>query len=81
MLSKNVKIKIYRTIILPFVFYGCKTWLLVLREVCRLKVCENSVLRRTFGSRRDQVTGEWRKLYNEEFNYQYSSLIIVQVIK
>jgi len=69
LLSKNIKIEIYRTIILPFVFYGCETWLLTLREVHRLRVCENSVLRRIFGPRRNQVTGEWRKLHNEELNY------------
>jgi len=57
-LSKNLKIKIYRTIILPVVLYGCETWLLTLREERRLRVFENRVLRRIFGHRRDEVTGE-----------------------
>ena len=60
LLSKNLNIKIQRTIILPFVLYGCETWSLTMREECRLSVSENRVLRRIFGPRRDQVTGEWR---------------------
>ena len=66
LLSKNLKIKIYRTIILPIVLHGCETWLLTLREGSRLRVFENRVLRRIFGPRRDEVTGEWRKLHNED---------------
>jgi len=62
LLSKNLKIKIYRTIILPVVLYGCKTWSLTLREERRLRVFENRVLRRVFGPKRDEATGEWRKL-------------------
>jgi len=65
LLSKNLKIKIYRIIILPVVLYGCETWSLTLREECRLRVFENRVLR-VFGSKRDEVTEEWRKLHNEE---------------
>ena len=61
LLSKNLKIKIYKTIILPVVLYGCETWSLTLREACRLRLFENSVLRRIFGPKRDEVTGEWRK--------------------
>ena len=80
-LSKNLKIKIYRTIILPVVLYGCETWSLTLREEQRLRVFENRVLRRIFGPKRDGVTGEWRKLHNKELNYLYSSPNIVQVIK
>ena len=57
-LSKNVKMKIYRTIILPVVLYGCETWSLTLREERKLRVFENMVLRRIFGPRRDEVTGE-----------------------
>ena len=68
LLSKNVKIKIYRTVILPFVLYGCETWSLTLREERRLSLFKNRVLRRIFGPRRDKVTGEWRKLHNEELN-------------
>jgi hypothetical protein len=61
LLSKNVKITIYRTIILPFVLYGRETWLLTLREECRLRVFENRVLRRIFGPKRYEVTEEWRR--------------------
>jgi len=61
--SYVLKIKIYRTIILPIVLYGCETWSLTLREEHRLRVFENRVLR-VFGSKRDEVTGEWRKLHN-----------------
>jgi len=80
-LSKNLKIKIYRTIILPVVLYGCETWSLTLREERRLRVFENRVLRRIFGPKRDEVTGEWRKLHNEELNNLYSSPNSVRVIK
>jgi len=81
LLSKNLKIKIYRTIILPVVLYGYETWSLALREERRLRVFENRVLRRIFGPKRDEVTEEWRKLHNEELNNLYSSPNIVWVIK
>ena len=81
LLSKNLNIKIYRTIILPVVLYGCETWSLTLREERRLRVFENRVLRRIFGPKRDGVTGEWRKLHNEELNDLYCSVNIVRVIK
>jgi hypothetical protein len=58
LLSKNVKIKIYRTIILPVVLYECETWSLTLRDERRMRVFENRVLRRVFGPKRDEVTGE-----------------------
>ena len=79
LLSKNLKIKIYRTIILP-VLYGCETWSLTLWEERRLRVFENRVLGRIFGPKRDEVTGEWRKLH-EELNNLYSSSNTVRVIK
>ena len=81
LLSKNLKIKICRTVILPLVLYGFETWSLTLWEERKLRVCENRVLRRIFGPRRDEVTGEWRRLHNEELNDLYSSHDIVQVIK
>jgi len=79
--SKNLKIKIYRTTILPVVLYGCETWSLTLKEVNKLRVFENRVLRRIFGPKRNEITGEWRKLHNEELNNLYSSPNILRVIK
>jgi hypothetical protein len=76
-----VKIKIHKTTILPVVLYGCETWSLTLSEEHRLRVFENRVLRRTFGPKRDDVTGGWRKLHNEELHGLYSSSGIVRVIK
>jgi len=61
--------------------YGCETWSLILREERKLRVFEKMVLRRIFGPRRDKVTGEWRKLHNEELNDLYSSPNIVRVLK
>jgi len=81
LLSKNLKIKIYRTIILHVVLYGCETWSLTLREERKLRVFENMVLRRIFGPRRDEVSGECGRLHNEELNDLYSSPNIVRVIK
>jgi len=81
LLSKNLKIKIYKTIILPVVLCGCETWSLTLKGERKLRVFENMVLRRIFGPRRKEVTGEWRRLHNEELNDLYCSPCIVQVIK
>jgi hypothetical protein len=81
LLPKNLKIKIYRNIILPIVLYGCEIWSLKLREERRLRLFENWVLRRIFGPKRDEVIGEWRKLHNEELNDLYTSPTIVRVIK
>jgi hypothetical protein len=72
---------VYKTIILPVVLYGCETWSLMLREEYRMRVFENRVLRRIFGPKRDEVTGEWRKLHNEELHNLYSSLDIIRQIK
>jgi len=81
LLSKIIKINIHRTIILPVVLYGCETWSLILREKRRLSVFENRALRIIFGSKRDEVTREWIKLYNGELNGLHCSLNIVWVIK
>jgi hypothetical protein len=66
LLSKNLKIRIYKTIIFPVVLYGCETLSVILREEHRLRVFENRVLRKIFGPERDEATEEWRKLHNEE---------------
>jgi hypothetical protein len=76
LVSKNVKDKIYKTIILTVVLYGCETWSLTLREEHRLRVFENRVLRRTFGPKRDEVRVEWRKLHSEELHILYSSQVL-----
>ena len=79
LLTKSVKMKTYRTIILPVVLCGCETWLLSLREECRLRIFESRVLRRIFGFKRDEVTGEWRRLYNKELYALYSTLNRLQI--
>jgi hypothetical protein len=71
----------YKTIILPVVLYGCETWFLTLRKEHRLRVFETRVLRIIFGPKRDEVTGEWRKLYNEELHNLYSSPDIIRQLK
>jgi len=81
LLSKEEKIKIYRTIISPVVLYGCETWSLTLREENRLRVFENRVLRRIFGFKRDEVTGEWRRLHNKELNDLCPSPSIIRVMQ
>jgi hypothetical protein len=81
LLSENVKFKIIKTIVLPVVPYGCETWSLTLREEHRLRVFENRVLRRIFGRKRDEVTGDLRKLHNEEIHNFYSSPNIIRMIK
>ena len=81
LLSNNIKIKAHRTITLPVVLYGCETWSLTLREERTLRMLENRVLRRIFGPRKDEETGEWRKPHNEELHDLYSSPNIIRVIK
>jgi hypothetical protein len=81
LLSRNVKVKIYKAIILPFVLYGCETWSLTLRQGHGLRVFGNRVLRRIFGSKGDEETVEWRKLNNEEIYNLYSSPDIIWQLK
>jgi len=78
---QKLKIKVYENIILPVILYGCETWSLSSREELRLRLFEKRVVRRIFGHKRDEVTGKWKKVCNEELNNLYSSLNIVRVIK
>jgi hypothetical protein len=80
LLSKSVKVRVYKTVILPVVLYGCGTWSLIVREEHKLRVFENRVLR-IFGPQRVRVTGGWRKLHNEELHNLYSSPSIIRIIK
>jgi hypothetical protein len=77
---KKLKIKLYKTVILPVVLCGCETWSLTLREEHRLRVFENRVLRRIFGPKRE-VEGSWRKLHNNKLHNLFSSANIFRVIK
>jgi hypothetical protein len=81
LLSRKLRVKIYKTIILPVVLYGCETWSLTLREEHRLRVFENRVLRRIFGPKRDEVMGEWGKLHSGELRNSYSSPDTTRQIK
>jgi hypothetical protein len=76
-----VKVRIYKTLILQVVLYGCETWSLTVREEHKVRVFENRVLRRIFGPKMDGVTGVWRKLHNEELHNLYSSPSIIRIIK
>jgi hypothetical protein len=80
LLSRNVKVEVYKTVILPFVLYGCEMWSVALREEHRLRVFKKRVLR-IFGPKRDEVTGEWRKLHSGELQDLYSSPNIIRQIK
>jgi hypothetical protein len=76
LLSKNIKIRIYKTIILPVVLYGCETWSVTIREEL-----ENRLLKRIFGRKIDEVTGGWRKLHNEELHNLHSSPNKIRIMK
>jgi hypothetical protein len=81
LLSRNLQVKIYKTIILPVILYVCETWSLTLWEEHRLRVFENRALRRIFGPTRDEAMGDWRKLHNGELHNLYSSPDIIRQIK
>jgi hypothetical protein len=81
LLSRNVEVKIYKTIILPVILYECETWSLTLREEHGLKAFDKRFLRRIFGPKRDEVIGEWRKLHNKVLHILYSSPNIIRQIK
>jgi hypothetical protein len=78
---KDVKIKIYKTIMLSVVLYGCEIWSLALKEEQRLREFDNRVLRTIFGPNKNEMTGEWRKLHNKELPGLYSSPSIIRIIK
>jgi len=80
LLPKNINIKIYKTITWPVILYRCETWSLTLREERRLRVFKNRMLRKIFGTKREDVAGKWRKLHNEELHDLYSSPHIIRVI-
>jgi hypothetical protein len=81
LLSRNAKVKIHKIITWPLVLYGCETWSVTLREEHRLRVFENRVLRRIYRPKRDEVTGEWRKLHSGGLHNLYSSPNIIRQTK
>jgi hypothetical protein len=81
MLSKNIKMDTYITVILPVVLYGFEAWSLTLREEYRLRVLQNREMKKIFGPKRDEIRGEWRRLHNEELYDLYSSTNLFPVIK
>ena len=81
LLSKKFKVNTNKTIILPVVLYGCETWSLTFREEHRLKVFENKVIRKIFGVKKDEITGEYKKLHNVELHELYSSPNIIRSLK
>ena len=80
-IMNGLKFDIYRNVIFRVALYGCETWSFALRGECRLRVFENGMLRRLFGPKKDEASGEWRRLHNEEFYAVYSSPNIIRGIK
>ena len=76
-----MKVKTYKTLILPVVLYSCETWSLTFRKEYRLRVFENKVLRKIFGAKKDEITGKWRKLHDAELHALYSSPNIIRSLK
>ena len=80
LLSKNIKLKIHETVLLPVILYVCETWTLTLREEKRLTVFKNKVLRKIFGLKRDDQTDQWRRLHNGELNDLYGKSDIIRIV-
>lgn len=81
LISRKLKLKIYRTVILPVILYGCESWSTTLADEHKLRVFENKVLRKIYGPKRDEMTGEWRRLHNEELHGLYDSPDVVKIMK
>ena len=81
LISRKLKLKIYRTVILPVILYGCESWSTTLADEHKLHVFENKVLRKIYGPKRDEMTGEWRRLHNEELHGLYDSPDVVKIMK
>jgi len=74
-------LKIYRTVILPVILYGCESWSMILADEHKLRVFENKVLRKIYRKKRDEMTGEWRRLHNEELHGLYDLPNVVKIMK
>jgi len=81
LISRKLKLKIYRTVILPVILYGCESWSRTLSDEHKLRVFENKVLRKIYGPKRGATTGEWRRLHNEKFHGLYNSLDVLRIMK
>jgi len=80
-ISRKMKLKIYRTVILPVILSGCESWSTTLADEHKLRVFENKVFRKIYGPKRDEMTGKWRRLHNEELHGLYDSLDVVKILK
>ena len=81
LISRKLKLKIYRTVILPVILYGCESWSTTVADEQKLRVFENKILRKIYGPKRDEMTGEWRRLHNEELHGLYDSPDVVKIMK